>query len=225
MKFNIPSSKKNKDYIIQQIGLQASPKINEIVLKKVRPIVKELFIETLKDNPVYKGLIGEYPNSKEWDIQAHFGLTDQEVQLFITQFDEILQTYTKVNRSRQRVLGIDVIFADHQKIIDNIGSAGRYTSKNGYDIPWLQWLLAGAGEVEAAIFFHSDGRDFGVESKSGRAIMIETNDKFPESWSIGNYSFGQRKNFVDGTFNNIQFRNKVSALIANTYNEVIKGYK
>lgn len=227
MRINIKSSEKNKRYLLEQIGFQAAPKINKQVLSQIAKPIKELVIAELKNHPAYKGIIGEKSEDPQWDIQAHMGLDFTEVANFVEAFDKILEDNLLVQQSKKSILGLDIYFPDKQQILDQVGENGRYTSINGFEIEWLKWVLDGIGAVDAAIFLnHSDGRDFSLEgSKTGRAIMIKPNDNFDKTWSVSNYAFGKRNNFVEGTLNNIQFKNKVSSIVTKVYNEVIKGYK
>lgn len=217
--------------IIRQIQAETSRVFNEILKrslknKQFQSQVVETLMFFLKRTDVWRGLGGAFAGDVTRDLQAHFGLEDGYLSIVESEIEFLLKSIISVTGSSITFGGKTVAKASKATINFNINfknierefpaiDSGTFISENGFEVPWLEWLLFG-GSVDNYDLLYNIGGDNPIVNKSsrtGRALMMSSrsSDTFERQWSTNEVLYDQF--FFFKIFQNDEFIDNVSNIL------------
>lgn len=201
-----------KKYAEINILSKMTLKVRDNVRAKLPLIIKEM----LEQTDVIKSLNGEFADDPQKDLPAHFGLTPAEGRLEARSIIDIFLNNLIIQRDNKNYNSLNIYFNPTKIESKLLSEIKGYTSINGFDIEWMDWLLNGHQIVGFNIVF---GIMPGLDSRSGRALMRKSPTG---SWSTSYYFYG-KGDFLEKMLTNIN-RKKVDALIREEFKSVLKQY-
>ena len=173
----------NKNQFLQGIKQKViNEELPKILNRKKGSLKKDIlkaFLDYLSEHRVVRGILGDYANDEQYDLQAIFGLTESMAQTSVSFLYELVEE--KLNITYEVVNGLIIIKIGLDGDIDDFFAAETEYSyysqkhKEEINIPWGHWLFNGA-ETEASLTFDVETYKGGKFSRSGRALMT-TEDK------------------------------------------------
>ena len=204
---------------LKQINRILRPTFDDVI----RPEVKKLFLKAMSRNDIIRGIQGYFPEDEEKDIQAIFGLSDEDaeeaIQEMIRIVESSLQTEFKVfypEGKTQIRYTFRFFWEDLEKNIREMESATyRYEYKETvfgrgggqysypYTVFWINWLLDGVS-VDAELTFDDNSKGLALaKTRSGRARMLRSSTDY---WSWPG------TNFIEDIVYSPYFREKLNVL-------------
>lgn len=170
MKFNISIQESNST-IVQKILSALKDDVTKVigsVLPKITNDVKELVAEALRQEPEYSSLLGG-------TLKAEFGIyeassVDRIVQALADTIKVEQQRVEITNRGLKGGFSLTMMKTDDMDGIIYIDSASVVDNKNGYVLPWLEWLLY--KNNQPIVRNYAVNYTTSTYSRSGLAIMV-----------------------------------------------------
>lgn len=222
-KFSIDKKQLLSD-IADRISRQILPEVLQDVIDRNTKSIARLFIKHLKQySPVWRGIRGEWAGQEEYDLQAHLGLTSDEVvdaeeviYNAIVEGMEITNVRVRGTRSRGKISGaVSVEFNISFSDINDYISELSYESKGG-TVFWGDWLVNGGSVDTHTIKFGVTVTNF---SRTGRAIMVPS---LNFNWDTSYYDGLVRgKSFIVDAITSEDFQNDMNQLITKAVERTI----
>ncbi len=202
----VKNLEKFKAQLRGRVGPTLSSKIQTLIRKDLSVELPRLLVSLLQNTVTYKGLNGDYAGDTTGrDLVAEFGLDPIESKQILSEISDYLESAIKVSKSNTdgTILKIEIVEEKFQQIFQIPGSTYQSYATNratAYEIPWLEWVLAGTAKIAAYRIIYGDF----PTSRSTRAIMINEGSG---SWS---YATKDKPNFIFKVFNSKNFLNQVN---------------
>lgn len=167
-----------KDDLRILVVQQALPQIIALSQEKIKERIAKRYAEEFYNTRLFSELnsaaLGESPISilglRTGDIEELAG----QLPDIIEQSTEIVQLVSRSGSTFKKLgEGNAIAFVIRTPSLPKnlIGKGfGRYTSENGYDVPWLTWLLQGSGDLDHGVLLLKKPSK---ASRTGYAIMLE----------------------------------------------------
>ena len=174
--------------IRQSILSSLKPEVDALVSKsipKINPMIKDLFKEALMNEP-------EYVSLKSGRLKYEFGLP-QEVD--VDDIVSIISNSVNVNLFQSKIssgginIGIKIeVFERTGEPAINSPNAFVTDTKDGYSLPWLEWLLLkGTAPIVNNYSVVLGPNKF---SRTGMALMVQSN----KNWKVPSEFAGSPSN-------------------------------
>ncbi len=195
-------------------GINLVTKPENIKKKIMKSLISQLKtkIPALKPRveTIVRGLIGKYIKLSPEYLSFGGGILQQELGVLdpYSSLDDMLailvgSVTVKMRPVYQRggqIGGGFTVRAVPTDFYNQVTTLGKYTSENGHDVPWLQWLLTAGDEIIIKDYGISFGGKAKMFSRTGGPIMR----KGGQGWGIGasksrvppEYSGTSTNNFV-----------------------------
>lgn len=181
----LESNSEIKKQILQAISKQleqAFIKTKNIIPEKIKILVSQ----ALKNEPEYQSLVGG-------NLRLEFGISDpSNVDTVIEKLVNTIDVaYTQVKPLTNTLTGsitITMMKSDDLGGVIYDDSAVVKDDKNGYSLPWLEWLLLRGNSVIVKGYSVQFGPN--PNSRSGSAVMVSSD----QSWRVPPQFVGDAKN-------------------------------
>lgn len=164
--------------------------------KKVERRLGEELKFIFTTSATYQSIIGNVPRG----LDAHFGIPKGTAKDRMDVIIDVLQKDIKVRRIPIKFSGNKITSGGFKLVayksdfasIISLQESEVFTEK-GVTLPWLEWLLFFGDQIIIADY-DVDFGDFGVRSRSGKAIMVKESDKM---WQVPpEYSGTETDNWI-----------------------------
>ena len=176
-------------------GIDLITKTETIKKKIMKSLIAQLKIKIPALRPriegIVKGLIGKYIKFSPEYLSFGGGILQKELGVLdpYSSLDDMLSILVNTVTVKMRPVyqrggqigGGFTVTAVPTDFYNQVTTLGKYTSENGYEVPWLSWLLTAGDQVILKDYKISFGGNAKMFSRTGGPIMRRNE----EGWGVG----------------------------------------
>ncbi len=152
-------------------------KIFDVKKSNIKNEITQIIVRAIATSDAFKGLIGNFPNDPERDLQAHFGLSGGAASSAAASILQIAAKSVRFTESKGRGIFSVNINAINDSFTEflNVPGGTFVSEPSGATVPWITWLLVNPNvdlpQGFNIVFSNGLSSQEIRTSRSGRALM------------------------------------------------------